>query len=120
MCRLTQKEEQDRCNHLGKEAFARLVCILCYSGRLRDTCFTIIKEHVAKFLNIIGHNRRNYSVKLDYWRLKKTASRHFHNVLKPIISLESIFLKQPDGSECPPEIANSSRFFPYFKVNVQK
>ena len=105
---------------MGKDAFARLVCILCDSGRLRDTCFSTVEEQVAKFLNIIGHNRRNYSVKLDYWRSKETVSRHFHNVLKAIISLESIFLKQADGSECPPEIANSSRFFPYFKVNVQK
>ena len=105
---------------MGKDAFARLVCILRDSGRLRDTCFSTVEEQVVKLLNIIGHNRINYSVKLDYWRSKETVSRHFHNVLKAIISLESIFLKQADGSECPPEIANSSRFFPYFKVNVQK
>ena len=105
---------------MGKDAFARLVCILRDSGRLRDTCFSTVEEQVAKFLNIIGHNRRNYYVKLDYWCSKETVGRHFHNVLKAIISLESIFLKQPYGSEFPPNIANSSRFFSYFKVNVQK
>jgi len=122
LSRLTQKGEQDCRNELrmGKDAFVRLVCILHDSGRLRDTCFRTVEEQVAKFLNIIGHNRRNYSVKLDYWRSKETVSRHFYNVLKAIISVESIFLKQPDGSECPLEIANSVRFFPYFKVNVKK
>jgi len=68
LSRLTKKEEQDCHNELcmGKDAFARLVCILRDSGRLRDTCFGTVEEQVAKFLNIIGHNRRNYSVKLDY------------------------------------------------------
>jgi len=105
---------------MGKDAFARLVCILSDLGKLRDTSFSTVEAQVAKFLNFIRHNRRNYSIKLDYWHSKETVSTHFHNVLKAIISVESIFLKQPQGFECPPEIANSPRFFPYFKINVKK
>ena len=43
---LTQKLEQDCHNELrmGKEAFARLVCILRDSRRLKDTCFSTIEE----------------------------------------------------------------------------
>jgi len=95
LSKLTQKQKQDYHNehYMGKEVFARLVCILRDSRRLRDTYFSTVEEHVAKFLNIIGHNTRNYSIKIDYWTPKQTMSRHFHNVLKNIISLESIILK---------------------------
>jgi len=50
---------------MGKEAFARFVCILRDSGRLKDTCFSTVEEQVAKFLNIIGHNwKLFYKIKL--------------------------------------------------------
>ena len=60
LSRLTQKMDQDCRNELrmGKDAFARLVCILYDFGRLRDTCFSTVEEQVVKFLNIIGRNRR--------------------------------------------------------------
>ena len=87
---------------------------------MKDTCLSIVQEQVAKFLNILKDNGRNCSIKLDYWHLKETVSRHMNNVLKAISFLELIFLKQPYGSKYPPEIANSLRFFPYFKVNVKK
>ena len=51
-------------------------------------------------------------------RSGKTVSRHFHRVLRSIIELEDQFLLQPDGSQVPTEILHSSRFYPYFKVNI--
>ena len=46
----------------------------------------------------------------------ETISHHFHTVLKAIIELEEKFLQQPNGSQVPAEILNSSRFFLFFKV----
>ena len=48
--------------------------------------------------------------------MNQLASRHFHNILRALLELEDKFIKQPDGSQVPLEIANSSRFYPYFKV----
>ncbi|KAL3846083.1 hypothetical protein ACJIZ3_003486 [Penstemon smallii] len=89
--RLTKKKEEDCREQLrmGKNAFANLVYILKGRGLLRDTARSSVEEQVAKFLYIIGHN-------LKY----RIINRHFHQVLRAIISLEDIFLKQPNGDEC--------------------
>ncbi|XP_059669372.1 uncharacterized protein LOC132314535 [Cornus florida] len=50
-----------------------------------------------------------------FCRSGETISRHFHSVLKAVISLEGQFLKQPSGLDVPPEILNNDRFHPYFK-----
>ncbi|KAG6506749.1 hypothetical protein ZIOFF_032078 [Zingiber officinale] len=38
--------------------------------------------------------------------------------MKAIIGLHAEFIKQPDGSEIPPHIESSNRFYPYFKDYV--
>ncbi|CAL5385091.1 unnamed protein product [Camellia sinensis] len=82
---------------------------------LRDNPQSKVEEQVAKFLHIIGHNLRNCTIKFFYRRSGETVSRYFHQVLQAIISLEDIFLKQPDGFNCPPEIRNNPKYWPYFK-----
>lgn len=51
-------------------------------------------------------------------RSGETVSRHFHRVLDALMEAGEIFMKQPDGTQVPPEILNSQRFYPYFKVNI--
>ncbi|KAL7170116.1 hypothetical protein ACSBR2_035048 [Camellia fascicularis] len=101
---------------MSKDAFVRLVSMLKRTQFLRDNPQSKVEEQVAKFLHIIGHNLRNRTIKFFYRRSGETVSRHFHQVLKAIISLEDIFLKQPDGFNCPPEIRNNPKYRPYFKV----
>ncbi|CAK8568965.1 unnamed protein product [Lathyrus sativus] len=48
-------------------------------------------------------------------RSGETVSRHFHRVLDALIEVEGNFLKQPDGTQVPPQILNSHRFYSYFK-----
>jgi hypothetical protein len=55
-------------------------------------------------------------VSFFFHRSGETVSRHFHNVLRAIISLEDEFLVQPSGRDVPPQILNNSRFYPFFKV----
>ncbi|KAG6481767.1 hypothetical protein ZIOFF_058388 [Zingiber officinale] len=54
-------------------------------------------------------------LKFFFRRSTRTINNHFHEVLKSIIGLHAEFIKQPDGSEIPPLIQSSSRFYPYFK-----
>ena len=65
---------------MGKDAFARLVNILRGTGRLRNSAHSNVKEQVAKFLHIVGHNLRNRTMKFYFKRSSETISCHFHQV----------------------------------------
>ncbi|XVE95094.1 hypothetical protein REPUB_Repub02eG0066900 [Reevesia pubescens] len=102
---------------MGPSAFFRLCGTLRRSRRLKDTRNFSIEEQVAKFLYILGRNERTRPVSLWFRRSQEIISCQFHGVLRAIISLENSFLKQPNGYEVPPQILNSNRFYPCFKVN---
>ena len=71
----------------------------------------------CKFLHMLARNQMTRTMSF-FCRSDETISRHFHNVLRSIIMLEDQFLRQPDGTQVPLEILQSSRFNPYFKVNI--
>ena len=48
-------------------------------------------------------------MKFYFKRSSETVSHHFHQVLRAIISLDDVFLKQPDGLKCPQEIRSEER-----------
>ncbi|XP_072084404.1 uncharacterized protein [Arachis hypogaea] len=50
-----------------------------------------------------------------FHRSGETISRHFHNVVHAILSLEGDFFKQPSGEDVPYEIHDNSQFYPFFK-----
>ena len=97
-------------------AFARLCNLLWGTGRLKDNKNSIVEEQVAKFLYILAHNVKNRTIVFFFRRSGETIIRHFHEVLRAIISLEDQFLRQPNGAEIPQQILSSQRFYPYFKV----
>lgn len=103
---------------MGPRAFLNLCTLLRDQGGLTPTRHASIEEQVAKFLYIVGHNVRNRVMSFFFRRSGETISRHFHRVLDALINLEEIFLKQPDGTQVPPEILNNHRFYPYFKVSI--
>ena len=120
MERLTLMDNEDCYNQLrmGNDAFVRLVNIIRGTGRLKNNAHSNVEEQVAKFLHIVGHNLRNRTMKFYFKRSSETISCHFHQVLRAIISLDDVFLKQPDGLKCPQEIKDNTKFWPYFKVNL--
>jgi len=67
-----------------------------------------MKEQVAKFLHIIGHNVKNRSVSFFFHRSGESVSCHFHNVLSAILSLEGEFLIQPNGTVVELHILNNN------------
>ncbi|XVF53722.1 hypothetical protein PTKIN_Ptkin05aG0121500 [Pterospermum kingtungense] len=97
-------------------AFALLCQKLRGTGILKDYRRATVEEQVVKFLHVLGQNFHTRALGFYFQRSGETVSRHFHNVLRAVISLEGELLKQPTGSEVPLEIQNSQRFYPYFKV----
>ncbi|XP_059275263.1 uncharacterized protein LOC132029884 isoform X1 [Lycium ferocissimum] len=74
-----------------------------------------LKNRVAKTLYLLAHNVTNRELSFIFRRSGESVSRHFHVVLRAILGLYEIFIKQPDGSQVPSEIASNQRFYPYFK-----
>ena len=114
-------ETHDNSRHLlrmGPQAFRTLVNILKHKKLMKDSKYSCVEEQVAKFLMILAHNQKNRVVNFIFRRSGETVSRHFHQALRAIISLEDEFLVQPDGSTISSEILNSGeRFYPYFQVS---
>ncbi|XP_028757226.1 uncharacterized protein LOC114716391 [Neltuma alba] len=100
---------------MGPQAFMQLCAKLRNTGRVKDSKNVTVEEQVAKFLHTLAHNVRSRTMAFYFNRSRETISRHFHNVLQAIVSLEAEFLVQPSGSEVSPEILNNERFYPYFK-----
>ncbi|XP_059658461.1 uncharacterized protein LOC132304756 [Cornus florida] len=115
MNELRVSEKCRNITRMGPEAFQNFCEMLIRDGGLRPIKRASVEEQVAKFLHIISHNVRNRTVSFFFCRSGETISRHFHSVLKAVISLEGQFLKQPSGLDVPPEILNNDRFHPYFK-----
>ena len=103
---------------MGPEAFTNLCGILQEYGGMQPTKLVSIEEQVAKFLFILSHNVRNRAISFFFGRSGETISCHFHSVLQSIISLEERFLHQPTRVQVSPKVKYSSRFYPYFKVQM--
>ncbi|TXG70067.1 hypothetical protein EZV62_005002 [Acer yangbiense] len=115
---MNQLQTNQRCRDIIRiepEAFKNLCEILKRDGGLRPTKLAAIEEQVAKFLYILSHNVKNRAISFFFRRSGETISRHFHRVLRSIISLEDQFLQQPTGSNVSLEVRSSNRFYPYFK-----
>ncbi|KAF1872513.1 hypothetical protein Lal_00016815 [Lupinus albus] len=82
---------------MGSQAFFCLCQKLRGTGIVKDTIRSTVEEQVAKFLQIVGQNAKNSAISFLYHRSGETVSRHFHNVMHAIISLEGEFLVQPMG-----------------------
>ncbi|GAU49426.1 hypothetical protein TSUD_407280 [Trifolium subterraneum] len=82
---------------MSPAAFMKLCEKLRSTGIVKDSTKATIEEQVAKFLHIVGHNVKNRTVSFFFHRSGETVSRHFHNVLRAIISLVDEFIFQPTG-----------------------
>ncbi|XP_020965846.1 protein ALP1-like [Arachis ipaensis] len=99
---MTQLLESEKCRdviRMGPEAFRQLCQKLRGTGRVKDSTRSTVEEQVAKFLHIIGHNVKTRTMSFFFHRSGETISRHFHNVLHAILSLEGDFFRQPSGEE---------------------
>ena len=87
---------------MSYDAFTRLVAILRGRGLLRDNQYSFVEEQVAKFLHTLSGQARTRSESFFFRRSTETVSRHFHQVLRALITLQDQFLVQSNGSIVPP------------------
>jgi hypothetical protein len=93
---MRQLVETEKCRdiiRMGSEAFM----LLCHKLRGTDN----VKNRIVSFF---------------FHCSGEIVSRHFHNVLRAIISLEDEFLVQPSGRDVPSQILHNNRYYPFFKV----
>ncbi|XP_057458064.1 uncharacterized protein LOC130748834 [Lotus japonicus] len=112
---LTHTEKCRDIIRMGTEAFLRLCQKIRGTGLVKDNIWSTVEEQVAKFLHIIGHNVKNRVVSFFFHRSGETVSRHFHNVLHSIISLQEEFFIQPSGADVSAQILHNDRFYPFLK-----
>lgn len=103
---------------MGPEAFLLLCHKLKETAIVEDIIRSTVEEQVARFLHIIRHNVKNRTVSFFFHRSGETVSRHFHNVLRAVLSSEDEFLVQSSGMEVPSQISSNIRFNPFFKVRM--
>ncbi|XP_047178658.1 putative nuclease HARBI1 [Vigna umbellata] len=83
---------------------------LVHTNRCRD----IIRMGSEAFINLC-ERLRTTCVTFFFHRSGAMVSKHFHDVLNAILTLELEFLTQPSGDDVHPYVLNNNRFYPYFK-----
>jgi hypothetical protein len=69
---------------MRRTPFFHLVNLFRERNVLRDIIHSYVKEQVAMFLHVLGHNQRCRVVHQNWWRSVETISRYFKEVLFPI------------------------------------
>ena len=98
-------------------AFHHLCHILTEGEHVRSTIHMSVTEQVLMFCHIIGHNMRFRVIGSRFHRSTETVHRYFKVFLKGVLKLYRALIRLP-SENTPPEIRNSRRFYPYFKVNI--
>ncbi|KAK9290903.1 hypothetical protein L1049_009082 [Liquidambar formosana] len=76
--------------------FFKLCGVFRTIGKLKDTRHVTVEEITALFVHIIAHHVKNRVIINRFMRSGETISRHFNEVLKGVIWLQSHLLKQPE------------------------
>ena len=98
-------------------AFHHLCHILAKGEHVRLTIHMSVTEQVLMFCHIIGHNMRFRVIGSRFHKSTEIVHRYFKVVLKEVLKLYRALIRLP-SEDTPPEIRNSRRFYPYFKVNI--
>ena len=98
-------------------AFHHLCHILTEGDHVRPTIHMSVTEQVFIFLHIIGHNVRFCVMGSRIYRSTEIVYRYFKVVLRGVLKLYRALIRLRN-EDTPPEITNSRRFYPYFKVNI--
>ncbi|XP_074315293.1 uncharacterized protein LOC141651481 [Silene latifolia] len=83
---------------MDRHCFDKLCHILQIKGGLKTTRNVTIKEVVAYFLHILGHDLKNRTIGAVYTRSGETVSRHFHMVLRVVMKVGQYYIKERDST----------------------
>ena len=98
-------------------AFHHLCHILTEREHVRPTIHMSVTEQVFIFLHSISHNMRFRVMGSRIYRSTETVHKYFKVVLRGVLKLYRVLIRLR-SKDTPPEITNSRRFYPYFKVNI--
>jgi hypothetical protein len=101
---------------MRRAPFYELVKRFRERGLLQDSIHTCVKEQVAMFLHVVGHNQRFRVMHNTFRRSIETISRYFNQVFYAIGELRQEMIK-PQSGETASKIQNSKRWFMYCKVS---
>ncbi|GLT81146.1 hypothetical protein SLA2020_525490 [Shorea laevis] len=77
-------------------AFNKLCDLLRTKGKLKNSGSVSVKKQVVMFLYILGHDKKNRVIKLDFIRSGETVSRHFNKVLNAVIRCSESLTSMPE------------------------
>ena len=94
-------------------------CFMCFCHLLTrvglsNSRHVLLKEKVAMFLYVIGHDHKNRVVKNNFIRSGQTVSRHFNAVLNGVMDLHGELLKAPE----PVTLSNADDRWRFFQVTM--
>lgn len=99
------------------EVFRKLCVIIQEKTPLRSTRYICVEEMLATFLLVVGQNNRYSEPRMVFERSHFTVSRSFNKILKSLNTIAPVFMaKPPLPDTTPPNIRESTRFYPFFKV----
>ncbi|CAN6869210.1 unnamed protein product [Brassica oleracea] len=98
-------------------SFEKFCDLIRMKAGLRDTRNICIEEMVATFLLIVGQGSKYGYTKDTFKRSKFTISENFHKVLRALNTLAPDLMVKP-GVATAAKISESTRFYPYFKVQI--
>ncbi|KAK9286158.1 hypothetical protein L1049_014540 [Liquidambar formosana] len=82
---------------MNRYTFFKLCGMLRTIGKLKDTRHVTMEEITTLFVHILAHHVKNRVIINRFMRSGETISRHFNEVLKGVIRLQSHLLKQPEA-----------------------
>ena len=98
-------------------AFHHLCHILTEREHVHPIIHMSVTKQVLIFLHIIGHNVRFRVMGSRIYRSTETVYRYYKVILRGVLKLYRALIRLR-SENTPPEIMNSRRFYPYFKVNI--
>lgn len=99
------------------DVFRKLCVIIKEKTPLRNTRHICVEEMLATFLLVVGQNNRYSEPRMIFERSHFTVSRSFNKILKALNTIAPEFMaKPPPPDTTPPNIRESTRFYPFFKV----
>ncbi|GLT38205.1 hypothetical protein SLA2020_124690 [Shorea laevis] len=81
---------------MNRAAFNRLCDLLLTEGKLKNSGSVLVKEQVAMFLYILGHDKKNRVIKLNFIQSGESVSRHFNKVLNVVIRCSESLTSMPE------------------------
>lgn len=101
---------------MAQVPFQRL-CALLKTYGLEDSRSVKVQEQVALFLNTVGHDWRNRSNVLVFFRSGESVSFYFHKVLEAVLRMYKDNVKPPTANNSPDDSSESREWSHYFDVS---